>query len=163
MNSRERLLTALAGGVPDRLPVTTHHLMPSFLINYLDGASEEEFFDLFDLDPIRWVWDLKPNEECGDYWLPSDADKRWICSDNWRIEAKELTESRNNATRYDIVTPGGTLSTVLEETHHTAWVVERLVKNKTDIELIQNYAPIPICDADSYCPRLTIFLMPTGT
>lgn len=45
MNSRERLLTALAGGVPDRLLVTTHHLMPSFLINYLDGASEEEFFD----------------------------------------------------------------------------------------------------------------------
>jgi uroporphyrinogen decarboxylase len=148
VNSRERLLTALAGGVPDRLPVTTHHLMPSFLINYLDGASEEEFFDLFGLDPIRWVWDLKPNEECGDHWLPSDADKRWICSDNWRIEAKELTESRNNATRYDIVTPGGTLSTVLEETHQTAWVVERLVKNKTDIELIQNYAPIPICDVD---------------
>ena len=31
MNSRERLLTALDGGQPDRLPVTTHHLMPYFL------------------------------------------------------------------------------------------------------------------------------------
>jgi hypothetical protein len=31
MTSRERLLTALSRGVPDRLPVTTHHLMPTFL------------------------------------------------------------------------------------------------------------------------------------
>ena len=148
MNSRERMLAALHGKVPDRLPVTTHHLMPSFLDTYLNGVSETDFFDLFGLDPTRWVWDSKPNEACGDYWLPGDGDRRWICSDNWRINAFEQTGSRNNAVRYDIVTPGGTLSTVLEETHHTAWVVERLVKNKSDIELIGKYAPTPLCDVD---------------
>jgi hypothetical protein len=31
MTSRERMLTALGGGMPDRLPVTTHFLMPKFL------------------------------------------------------------------------------------------------------------------------------------
>jgi hypothetical protein len=31
MNSKERLLKALNREVPDRLPVTTHHVMPSFL------------------------------------------------------------------------------------------------------------------------------------
>ena len=39
------LLTALDGGQPDRLPVTTHHLMPYFFETYLDGISEDEFFD----------------------------------------------------------------------------------------------------------------------
>ena len=148
MNSRERMLTALAGGKPDRLPVTTHHLMPSFLETYVDGATEIEFFDLFGLDPTKWVWDLKPDSNLGHFWLPSEDDRRWICSDNWRVEATVQTGSRNNATRFKIATPGGTLSTVLEETHQTSWVVERLIKNKSDIELIRDYAPTPLCDVD---------------
>ena len=71
MNSRERLLTALDGGQPDRLPVTTHHLMPYFLKTYLGGISEDEFFDRFGLDPIKWVWDVRPNESRGEYWTAS--------------------------------------------------------------------------------------------
>jgi hypothetical protein len=31
MTSKERMLAALTGGRPDRLPVTTHHVMPYFL------------------------------------------------------------------------------------------------------------------------------------
>ena len=149
MNSRERLLTAIKGGIPDRLPVTTHHVMPSFLDTYLNGASEDEFFDMFGLDPTRWVWDSKPDEERGDYWLYGPGGARWICSDNWRIEATEQTGSRNYAVRYEIATPRGVLSTVLAEIHHTEWVVERLVKNKSDIELIHEYAPRPLCDVDA--------------
>jgi hypothetical protein len=149
MNPRERLLTALRGGKPDRLPATTHHLMPTFLDTYLDGATELEFFEMLGLDPILWVWDLKPDEAIGDYWLPSTTEKRWICSDSWRVELEELSRTRNKANRHSIVTPRGTLSTVIEQTHHTDWVVERLVKNKTDIELIRDYAPGPICDVDS--------------
>ena len=47
----EEVRTALEGGRPDRLPATTHHLMPYFLNRYLGGASEEEFFQRFGLDP----------------------------------------------------------------------------------------------------------------
>ena len=49
MNSRERLLAALDRRTPDRLPVTTHHLMPSFLAG-MEGIGELEFFDRFGLD-----------------------------------------------------------------------------------------------------------------
>ena len=45
MTSRQRMLTALSGGVPDRLPATTHHVMPAFLASHLGGASDREFFD----------------------------------------------------------------------------------------------------------------------
>lgn len=37
MTSRERMLTALGGGMPDRLPVTTHFLMPKFLTDCMGG------------------------------------------------------------------------------------------------------------------------------
>ena len=60
MTSRQRLLTALDRGIPDRLPVTTHHLMPSFLAQVLGGITEREFFDRFGMDAIRWITPLLP-------------------------------------------------------------------------------------------------------
>ncbi len=128
MNSRERLLTVLDRGQPDRLPVTTHHLMPYFLDTYMNGISEEQFFEFFGLDPVTWVWDQKPNDRSGDYWTTIDGDvvgggMRWITSDSWRIEATELAARRNKATRYDIVTPVETLSMILEESSQSVWVV----------------------------------------
>ena len=45
MTSKQRMLTALDRGVPDRLPVTTHHLMQYFLDKYLGGISGQDFFD----------------------------------------------------------------------------------------------------------------------
>jgi len=148
MNSRERLLTALNREIPDRLPATTHHLMPYFLDTYMDGASEAEFFEAFGLDPTHWLWDVKPNEEAGDYWFPDVGEASWICSDQWRITSRVDAETPKKTTRYDIVTPRGTLSTVLEETHQTEWVKERLIKNKSDIELIAEFAPSPHCDVE---------------
>jgi len=153
VNSRERLLTALDGGQPDRLPVTTHHLMPYFLETYLDGASEDEFFDRFGLDPIRWVWDVKPDESRGAYWsadaesLPPDG-ARWIVSDDWRVETTALPGTPG-AVRYDIVTPRETLSMVLRRGPQTDWVVERPIKRKDQIELIERYAPGSLCDVES--------------
>ena len=49
MNSRERMLAALSGGIPDRLPVTTHHVMPYFLEKYMGGISDLAFFDVWRL------------------------------------------------------------------------------------------------------------------
>ena len=45
MTSKERMLTAIERKVPDRLPVTTHHVMPYFLDNYVNGISFDQFFD----------------------------------------------------------------------------------------------------------------------
>ena len=60
MTSKERLLTTITGGIPDRLPVTTHHLMPYFLNKYMNGISNDEFFDLFGFDAIQWVVEHQP-------------------------------------------------------------------------------------------------------
>ncbi|UCG86482.1 MAG: hypothetical protein JSW71_21720 [Gemmatimonadota bacterium] len=154
MNSRERLLTALDGGQPDRLPATTHHLMPYFLQTYMNGISEAEFFDCFGLDPITWVKEQRPNSATGEYWTEIAAGAvgggvRWITSDDWRIETSEVTASRNKATRYDIVTPDGALSMVLEESSQSTWVAENLVKRKSQIELVEKYAPKTLCDVEA--------------
>jgi uroporphyrinogen-III decarboxylase len=155
VNSRERLLTALDGSEPDRLPATTHHLMPYFLETYLEGCSEGEFFDRFDLDPITWVWDFIPDESRGEYWSSESegsesegsaaAGERWIVSDDWRIEATAVPGTPE-VIRYDIATPRETLSMALRRGPQTDWVVERPIKRKEQIELLARYAPHCLCD-----------------
>jgi hypothetical protein len=70
MTPKQRFVTTLSGGIPDRLPVTTHHVMPSFLKTFMNGAGNDEFFDRFGLDPIRWVAAHKPDEARGEYYDP---------------------------------------------------------------------------------------------
>ena len=55
MSPRQRLIRALTGQKPDRLPATTHHLMPYFLDRYLGGTSVQGFFDSGGLDAIHWT------------------------------------------------------------------------------------------------------------
>jgi hypothetical protein len=151
MNPRERLLAALDRRRPDRLPATTHHLMPYFLNKYMDGMSDAEFFTFFGLDRVTWVWDQKPDETAGCYWTVIDREAvgggmRWITSNDWRIETEAIAGSRNKATRYSIATPTETLTMALEDSSQSAWVVEPLIKQKSQIELIDKYAPRTLCD-----------------
>jgi hypothetical protein len=61
MSSKQRMVAALVRGVPDRLPVTTHHVMPYFLDRYMPGTGTQEFFDYFGFDPISWVVEHRPD------------------------------------------------------------------------------------------------------
>ena len=70
MTSKQRMLCALGRGVPDRLPVTTHHLMASYLRHRMNGASSREFFDRFGLDAIDWVVAHRPDEAAGEFFDP---------------------------------------------------------------------------------------------
>ena len=90
MTSKQRMLAAIKGEVPDRLPVTTHHVMQYFLDKYMSGMSRQEFFDYFGLDPITWNIFYKPDETRGEHY---DQDQevdflqtRNIFSNNWLIE-----------------------------------------------------------------------------
>jgi hypothetical protein len=76
MTSRERLLTAIQGGVPDRLPATTHHVMPYFLETYMGGISSQAFFKHVNLDPILWAVPHRPDPEQGEYPDPSQGEKK---------------------------------------------------------------------------------------
>lgn len=153
MTAKKRFLTAFARGRPDRLPVTTHHLMPYFLERHMGGISNDECFARFGMDPIRWVYPHRPDPARGTYFNPNQTktgflETRLIASDEWRIEMEERSGSTRK-TRYTFVTPSGTLTMMLESNAYTSWVTENLVKEKKDIDLIAKHVTTPLCDVDA--------------
>ena len=153
VTSKQRMLTALDGGIPDRLPVTTHHLMDHHLNTYMGGMSHQEFFDHFGLDPITWVAPHRPDPSQGEYFDPLQGDpgflqSRRIATDQWRIYEEEIPGQTNHTVCYRFVTPKGELTMTLQSNEHTSWVVEHLVKEKHDIDLIGEYVTAPKCDVD---------------
>lgn len=154
MTPKERLLTAIRGGVPDRLPVTTHHVMPYFLDQYLGGISNQEFFDSFGLDAILWTVPHKPGACEGEYpdplqGEPGFLESRRVATDCWRIYPEDVSADGRKLTRYRFVTPSGELTTVLEDAGFTTWVTEPLIKEKADIEIIGKHATAPLCDVEA--------------
>jgi hypothetical protein len=151
MTSKQRMLIALDGGRADRLPVTTHFMMPQFLNTCMGGISEDEFFDAYGWDPITYTTPHRPDPVQNEYYDPEQVEpgfleSRRIASDNWRIHAEPIAGRPNPTTRFNFVTPKGTLSMVLESDPYTAWVVEPLIKEKSDIDLLGEYATAPKCD-----------------
>jgi len=157
MTSRKRLRTALQGGVPDRLPVTTHHLMPSFL-REAGGLSEREFFDRYGLDAIRWTTPLRPGEGAR---LDPDADpisESWsFLTGEWRVKRSALSHPDFRTTRYAFTTPRGTLSMVVQDDGRTTWVAERLIKRPADIDVVARNTPVPLCDGGAVRAATTEF------
>lgn len=154
MTSRQRLVCALNGGQPDRLAVTTHHVMDSFLNNYLDNASSMEFFDRFGFDAIRWVVAHRPEASKGEFLDPLQGEPgfleaRRVATERWRVFTEEISGREWPTTRYRFATPRGELSMTLQVQEHTSWVVEHLIKKKADIDLIGEYVTAPKCDAEA--------------
>ncbi len=154
MSSRQRLLTALDRGVPDRLPVTTHHLMTYFLNKYMHGASNEEFFDRFDMDAICWKLPHRPDRSQGQFYDPLQGEPGFleshrISSPEWHIESEVVADPQYETVRYRAITPGGTLEALVQSDPHTSWVVEPFVKRKEDIDLIGKYVTAPRCDVEA--------------
>lgn len=155
MTSKERMLAAITGStMPDRLPVTTHHVMPTFLEKGMHGVSDQEFFEEFGLDPITWHVPHKPKPGNGDYLDPLQSEigflgSHRIANDSWRIFSEGAgTHDGRAMTRYRFVTPKGTLSMVVEDAGYSVWVGEPLIKNKRDIDIIGEFATTPYCDVD---------------
>jgi hypothetical protein len=153
MTPRERLLTAIRRGQPDRLPVTTHHLMPYFLDKYMGGMSNQECFEHFGMDAILWIVPHRPDTSKEEYYDPLQGEigfleSRRVSTDQWRVEYEKLPDSKYKSARYRFVTPKGVLTTVLQSNEHTSWVAEYLIKRKQDIDLIGEYVTAPKCDVE---------------
>ncbi len=151
---KERMLAAIERKQPDRLPVTSHHLMQYFLDKYMAGMSSQDFFEHFDLDAITWQVQHKPDPTKGDYFDPLQGppgflEARRIWSDRWRVESEEIPGQPHPTTRYRFVTPKGTLSMVTQSNPQTTWVTEPLVKQKQDVDLIGEYITSPLCDVEA--------------
>jgi uroporphyrinogen-III decarboxylase len=151
MTSRQRLLVAMGGGIPDRLPVTTHHLMPYFLNTYLDGMSTAEFFDRFGLDAIHWTSPTKPDrsedQRLRRIQIGHDLRPEEIETAEWRIE--QLPTREKWVRHFRIVTPRGTLTTTIEFNEHTSWSTEPPIKDKEDAGLLADFLPSVACDVEA--------------
>lgn len=154
MTSKERLLAAITGTGPDRLPVTTHHVMPYYLDKCLGGMSTRAFWDEFGLDAITWSVPHKPPAGSGDYPDPLQTsigflESHRVANDSWRVYSEDISTDGQNLTRYTFVTPAGSLSMVIGAADYTVWVTEPLVKQKRDIDLIGTYITTPACDVEA--------------
>ncbi len=153
MTSKERFIAALEKKVPDRLPVTTHHVMPSFLKKYLNGFSNQDFFEKFGLDPINWVMAYDYSPEKGEYYDPEHTEMgfleaRRVVSDNWKVKIEKLDGYTYPTEKFNIITPAKTLSMTLQSDAHSAWIRERLIKEKSDIDILSKYMTWPKCKTD---------------
>ena len=154
MNSKERFLKAIKREKCDRLPVTTHHLMPSFLDNFMNGVSAQRFFDQFGLDPITWEMAFTFDADKGEFHDPTHIDlgfleARRVCTDNWRFKIDDIANQNYTTQRFSIITPKKTLSMILQSNIHTTWVEEHLIKVKSDIDILAEYMPAPKCDVEA--------------
>ena len=131
MTGRERLLAALDRKCPDRLPATTHHIMSTFLKDYMGGCSYHDFFKQMELDPICWASSFE--------YTPEQLE-------NWRLEKEEVPNQQYYTERYYIHTPAKTLTMVVQSNKYTSWVIEHLLKDKEDIAILDRYMPVPKAD-----------------
>ncbi len=153
LSPKQRLVAALDRQPLDHLPVTTHHLMRSYLDKHFPGQTADQFFAHFGLDPICWTVAHRPAPGSGAEFEPGHTpgflEARRLTSATWRFEHEDVPGREYATVRHRIVTPRGTLSLELQSNEYTAWVSERLLKQKSDIDLIAEYAPQPLCDVDA--------------
>ena len=143
MTSKERILTALNKGKPDRLPVTCHQWQGYHLDKFLGGISDLEAFQKLGMDAqVQYFPDM------GQFWLV-DADYTKTSTPEWRDEVTVVSsEPDNRITHHEIHTPGGTLAYKTAGDRKTTWITEYLIKHDEDIELIRKYMPVPTLDKE---------------
>ena len=55
MTGRDRFLTALHNGKPDRLPFQVHSWMQYYLKTYLNGMDQYQAYEYFGMDPVIYT------------------------------------------------------------------------------------------------------------
>jgi hypothetical protein len=125
--------------------------MPSFLNDYMNGISDQEFFDHFGLDPVKWIIAHTFDQSKGEYFDPDQPaigflEAKRISTDRWRFKTEEIKGLAYPTNRLSIVTPQKTLSMVLQSDQHTTWLSEHVIKEKSDIDILAKYMPAPKCD-----------------
>ena len=143
MTSKERLLTALHRGKPDRLPVTVHQWQGYHLDKYMNGIDALEAFEVVGMDAaIQYFADM------GQFWLV-DADFTKFSTSQWQDEVEVISDVPDNRINHHIITtPEGTLTYKTAGNRKTTWITEYLIKQDEDIELIRKYMPVPALDPE---------------
>ena len=131
--SRRRLLTALAGGTPDRVPINTYELAGR---NSLDWYNQQPSY--------RGLMDyIRAHTDCVTNWNPRPAtdrytcEERFLCSD-YPVEIETRTETVGQFQRTTRIchTPKGDLRSVTQSAAdvYTTWQVEHWCKSTGDVD-----------------------------
>ena len=138
MTSKDRLLIALKGGKPDRMPATVHQWQGFHLDTYMDGLSDLEAFKKVGLDA-----QIQYFEDMAQFWLV-DADFTKFNTSSWKdIPEVISSDPDNRVVHHTIETPDGNLSYKTAGDRKTTWITEYLIKRDEDIHLIRDYMPVP--------------------
>lgn len=132
MTSRERMLTALSNGRPDRLPCQVHGWMPYYLEHYLDGMDLWEAFARFGMDHAIYV---SPS-----YSYDEKALSQWLV----RLRDLGTDSNGNRCEAVEIDTPKGTLRKRVAHTDITSYDTEYLLKSVADFEIWNEFYPVPV-------------------
>ena len=132
MTPRERMLTALDNGRPDRLPCQVHGWMRYYLNTYLGGMDWWQANKRFDMDYAIYV---SPR------YIYDDKDLA-----NWEIDHRDLGRDQDGNGRWMeiITTPKGQLQHAGASNKITSWTTEYLLKDERDFELWDAFCPVPI-------------------
>ena len=135
MTSRERMLTALDNGRPDRLPCQVHGWMKYYLDAHLGGMDWYQAYAKFGMDYAIYV--------SPEYLYRGDELARW---EKRRI-ALGADPDGNHLWEETIVTPRGSLHRAGSWNAFTGWETEHLIKSERDFDLWDEFLPLP-CAAD---------------
>ncbi len=140
MNHRDRLLTALAGGKPDRLPATIHGWMDYWANKYMHGADQFEIYRHFDMDAQIFYFAWLDNPVVEAMYFTGDL----VPGPNWRV-SYQITKDDAVSTiyKFTIETPEGALTKTMEKNAMMAWVTEYPIKEREQIQWIRKYMPLP--------------------
>lgn len=126
MTGKERMMTALTGGKPDRLPITVHQFQQAELDRHFGGADQVEAYRMCGLDLSTCVYDML---------VPVD-------SPDWRVAVDDLGfEGREHYTRTRAWTPDGELTWVNARNENTSFRTEHPCKTQRDAEVFASHYP----------------------
>lgn len=143
MTSRERILTALGGGVADRVPISTYELV----------GWNSEAFENKDPSYKRMMDGIREKSDCLCMWGPR-SDETFLGS-SFPVEMEVREERDGDATIYHKVlhTPKGDLSNTSKviDNVHTTWVTEHWCKSSEDVDKALSVPYVPVtADASDY-------------
>ena len=141
MTSKERMMRALHGEKPDRLPVTIHQWQQWHLDTYMDGMDTLSAFKATGMDAA-----IQYFEAMGQFWIPN-VENYVVQTPQWREEIEVVnSDPSNKLLHHTITTPQGQLTYKTGGNLTTTWVTEYLIKSHEDIDPIEKYMPVAKLD-----------------
>lgn len=129
MTPKERMITALNLGKPDRVPATIHQWQPFHLKHYMGGKTDIEAFREVGLDAAITRFPVIERS-----------------TGSWRVSVSEKDAGDHKVFDCIVETPEGNLTFKYGCNEITTWTLEHMIKRDEDIYLIEKYRPIPMLD-----------------